>query len=236
MLLDKATVTGADDSVSPKDLLDLTKRFPFVEWGILLSRTREGDPRFPSLGWLERLAAQQKEAPIPLSGHLCGGWVRELCQGERSFETERPTIAKIFERVQLNFHAERHKHDAHRLARALIAWNIPEYILQADGVNNNLLVALQREGVNAVSLFDLSGGAGIEPPVWPRAVGRGGYAGGLRPERIAQQLVQISAAVGTHRTWVDIETHVRSDADKRFDLIKVEQYLTEAARYVRSAD
>ena len=32
------TITGADDSIQPSQLLDLQKEFPFVEWGILLSR------------------------------------------------------------------------------------------------------------------------------------------------------------------------------------------------------
>ena len=32
-ILDRVTITGADDSVRPTDLLELSREFPFVEWG-----------------------------------------------------------------------------------------------------------------------------------------------------------------------------------------------------------
>jgi hypothetical protein len=48
----KVTVTGADDSVHPHQLVTLAEEFPFVEFGILLSRNSMGRTRFPSRAWL----------------------------------------------------------------------------------------------------------------------------------------------------------------------------------------
>jgi hypothetical protein len=38
MRLKTVTITGADDAVDPEELLQIQQRYPFVEWGILLSR------------------------------------------------------------------------------------------------------------------------------------------------------------------------------------------------------
>ena len=53
MILDRVTITGADDSIKATDLIPLSKRFPFVEWGILLSKNNEGSFRFPTRDWIE---------------------------------------------------------------------------------------------------------------------------------------------------------------------------------------
>jgi|SRR5579872_2152107 len=130
-MLDKVTITGADDSIVPEDLVPLSERYPFVEWGILLSRTQEGSPRFPSLHWLERLADVTRGDPrVRLSGHLCGRWVRDLCAGHTDFLVERKEIAFIFDRVQLNFHASKHE-ILNTFFAALHLWRRREYILQA---------------------------------------------------------------------------------------------------------
>lgn len=34
------TMTGADDSIRPQDLLPISEKFPRVEWGILLSNSK----------------------------------------------------------------------------------------------------------------------------------------------------------------------------------------------------
>lgn len=36
--INKVTVTGADDSIDPGDLISIQQEYPFVEFAILLSR------------------------------------------------------------------------------------------------------------------------------------------------------------------------------------------------------
>jgi phosphoribosylanthranilate isomerase len=96
-----------------------------------------------------------------------------------------------------------------------------------DGVNDQLLHWARSQGIDAVPLFDLSGGAGILPEQWPEPI-EGvycGYAGGLSPENVAEQLEKIEAVTPNARIWIDAETHVRSNGDQLFDLEKVRRFL-----------
>lgn len=50
-----------------------------------------------------------------------------------------------------------------------------------------------------------------------------GYAGGLSPDNIAEQLDLIDAAAGDVDYWVDAETHVRTE--EVFDVEKCYRFL-----------
>ncbi|NJL77371.1 MAG: hypothetical protein HC892_22405 [Saprospiraceae bacterium] len=78
-MITKVTITGADDSISPAALIPLTEKYPFVEWGILVSRRNFGSNRFPSKNWLALLEKDHPE--IKLSCHFCGDYVREILLG-----------------------------------------------------------------------------------------------------------------------------------------------------------
>lgn len=233
MNLDRVTITGADDLTDPERLVAIEERFPFVEWGILLSKSSEGQPRFPKTRWIEKL----QRLSVKLSGHLCGSWVRDLCVGNVSFLRDRPTIADVdgFRRMQLNFHAIAHTVKAAELRSALDVFPAPEgFIFQLDGVNDPLLDEIP----SAAPLFDLSGGAGVLPDKWPVPLrGRMGYAGGLSPENLEAELVKIQRAVSKAAdkpaVWIDVETHVRTNSGFALDLARVERFLDIASAWVR---
>lgn len=248
MNLDRVTITGADDSIRPADLIPLTWRFPFVEWGILLSRKQEGNPRFPSLKWIEELWDIRKRlAPVVfnLSGHLCGSWVRDIVRGRFTFETERPSIALLFQRMQLNFHGENFENiDINAFGEVLANFDNPcEYIFQMDGVNDDLGRGICATGVSIDPLFDVSGGAGVLAKRWPYPLGPYcGYAGGLAPENLQEQLLLIKTAADygsfegeNQRIWIDVETKVRSNNDRQFDLDKVTEFLEIAEPWVKKS-
>jgi hypothetical protein len=231
------TVTGADNGTDPADLAKLSERYPFVEWGILLSHKAVdagGIARFPGKPWLLNYATYRAH-PMRTSGHLCGGWVRDLCLGGRVFRNEMYPLDLCFDRVQLNFHAYAHTFRPEG-ASALKDWQQhgpEEFIFQADGVNNAVALEAFRAGVKAVPLFDLSGGAGVLPPRWPKSTGGYvGYAGGLSPDNLEVELEKIAEAADGNQFWIDVETHVRSDNDQLFDLAKVERFLEIAAPHV----
>ena len=60
-----------------------------------------------------------------------------------------------------------------------------------------------------------------------------GFAGGLSPENVASQIEKILPVVGETPFWIDAETHLRSDDDRRFDLERVRRFLEEARPYVQ---
>jgi hypothetical protein len=235
VILDRVTLTGPDESVSPESLIPLSREFPYAEWGILFSKSRFDCPRYPGREWARKLAGLAKATPggMKLSAHLCGGLVRDLLKGKNTLLAEHPDIWNVFQRVQINFHAEPHvAEDA--LFEALRESPGKQYILQMDGVNDDIFWKARSRGVNAVPLFDQSHGAGVEPDKWPMAYAKTycGYAGGLGPRNLGAQLEAISAAAGDERVWVDMETRVRSPDDRRFDLVLVKACLEVARPFV----
>jgi phosphoribosylanthranilate isomerase len=139
----------------------------------------------------------------------------------------------MFERIQLNFHAITHTIDASGFVAVLQRRRETQFIFQLDGVNHSILAVAENSGINAVPLFDLSGGIGVLPREWPRASGKYfGYAGGLSPENLAQQIDRIGKVCGEVPIWIDVETRVRSEEDRLFDLRKVEAFLKIAEPFV----
>ncbi len=244
-MFDRITITGADDSVTPEDLVKLSSKYPFVEWGILISASQMGGKRFPSMEWMNRLAKLQSVFSMNLSAHICGRWVRELAAGiipsvEGKLTSDFPAVLlKECARLQLNFHAEKTEFsdDFIRLIDILHQ----DVIIQMDGVNDGILYTLAERHSERVlffrsvdALFDISHGAGVLPEAWPKPIPGQycGYAGGLGPDNLEEQMAKIDAVVGVNRAWVDMETKVRSNGDKQFDLAKVEQCLQIASRWI----
>ncbi len=234
-IIDRVTITGADDSIDPADLVKLTEDFPFVEWGILLSSAGKRT-RFPSPAWLRQLKQVTEEHKLPLSGHLCGRYVREACQGDWEFiNQDLGDVVQSFQRFQLNFHAIVHRLDEEKFIRGLRGRTLRnvQFIFQLDDINNHIVDVAKGGGVNAVPLFDLSGGIGVLPDVWPEArEGYCGYAGGLSPDNIEEQLPEIEKVAGEGPVWIDIETHVRSENDRQFELSKVREFLEKVEPWV----
>jgi len=239
MILDRVTVTGADDSVTPEDLIGLSVRFPFVEWGILLSKNNEGSFRFPTRIWIENLVNQINQLSFhkpKLSGHICGRWVRDICEGQWTIATEVSHLLHAFQRLQLNFHAQVHSLNKRKFfygsMEFLDKYN-SELIFQMDDVNNALLYEAKELGIVPSPLFDLSGGAGILPSYWPAAKEfYTGYAGGLSPDNVTEQIEKIKLVAPNSRIWIDVERRVRSEDDSRFDLDKVYRFLEAAEPFV----
>lgn len=234
-ILRKVTITGADDSIDPISLFQIAERYPFVEWGILLSKSSEGNPRFPSTRWLRELVELQSagtDNKISLSGHICGRWVRDICSGGFEFYNNMRDIILSFQRFQLNFHSYLHRiHSTERFVESLRSINIrgQQIIFQFDNVNNSLLDSAKDNGVDAVPLFDLSGGAGVLPKEWKQPVGDYcGYAGGLSPDNLEAQLTLIADKLNGVTIWIDAETRLRSNNDRQFDLKKVNEFLATA--------
>ena len=232
-MLNRVTFTGADESISPELLIDVSRRFPFVEWGILIG-SRQSVARMPSLKWIVQLLslkAKEGEA-VNLSLHVCGLPLRQIAAGRPIIGEGAESFAG-FDRVQLNWHGDRQGDIGLNVATAfnhmrnfLGGWE-PEVIFQGD--ETNVGAGLHRETENAgfrVSmLFDCSHGAGVLPGKWPTSIPsiKCGYAGGLGPGNVLEQLALIrqayAAGATLHPYWVDMETKVR-DRDDAFDLGK----------------
>ena len=93
------TISGADDGVDQAALAQLSKEFPYVEWGILHSASRRGTPRYPSERWLCELIQLSGYRRLRLSAHLCGTLARDVLRGAPGWELPD---CRAWQRVQLN--------------------------------------------------------------------------------------------------------------------------------------
>jgi hypothetical protein len=177
--IDRVTMTGADDSISPGYLLPTSLKYPSTEWGILFSNSQEGSPRFPSYDWVVDFGRIVVENNLSCCAHLCGRWVREMVEhGRYSWFVERAELLGMFQRVQINFHASRHRPHPD-FFKLLADLGDKQFIFQMDDVNNPVLERCLELGLNAVPLFDVSGGAGIVPTSWPQPIA-GVYCAAMR--------------------------------------------------------
>lgn len=231
-MLRMVTFTGADETTDIRSMLELTREFPFIEWGILASSNESGHGgRYPQISWIKTLQrfALNNPGRLNLSLHLCGLWTRQFMLG---FVNLPFYISDGFQRVQLNFHAERIRCEPVRVQELMHSLG-QTFIFQIDGSEGNLhmegIIALNAEAwmADVLPLFDVSGGSGILPTEWPRTKYYGpygskllhGYAGGLGPHNLEAELPKILAASGGCDIWIDMETHVRTNDS--FDLAKV---------------
>lgn len=236
--LDRVTMTGADNSIDPKELSKLSIEFPFVEWGILLSESQTGSPRFPSLKWMASLYDTFLDNPnMVLSFHVCGKWVREICHGNWTpLFVNTGGILDFGKRVQLNFHASTHLLTEDFVPKAIDRCREQDWqvIFQCDGVNDHLVSNAYNDGLDVVPLYDKSGGAGVVPDSWPVALSGiySGYAGGLGPDNLKKEISAIASAAKDNDFWIDMETKVRSENDRVFDLGKVRTCLEISAPFL----
>jgi hypothetical protein len=219
MRLVGVTITGADDTTALSHVEALSSEFPFVEWGILLSRiaTRTPRPLFPSKAWIA--AAYDRPALCSrLAGHVCGAWASELLAGRLPAELD----LSGFGRVQFNIGAcmqPAREADGTALATCPLRTD-REYIIQVSehrAAGLHVAQAMRAAGFVVSVLFDCSGGRGLSPASWPTPAPDlpCGFAGGLSPGNLAEELTRLEAVVG----------------ERELDLERVRQCLTIAREF-----
>jgi len=227
---------GADDSVEPSRLHEISKSHPHAEWGVLFREELQGTPRYASWEWLQKLAVEAQGSQLMrTAAHLCGGHVGELLQGNPDF------VSKLhgeygFRRVQINPTAVNGVESSdlgpgvEGLRAVLAAVPSVEFIVQVNEETSALWQPLVKDPPsNMALLFDESKGLGALPTHWPQPQPNipCGYAGGLGFDNVERQLRLIADAASGTPVWIDSETSLRSmsGSDDIFDLDKVQQML-----------
>lgn len=207
------TLTGASDDTNIDSLLEMSEKFPFVEWAILYSHDRSGkDPRYPSLEWIHKFLDRVATKPeTNIAFHLCGSAVTDFIlrypRAELFFLAHEAAYQNT--RIQLNFALNKSKFMIHQLQEAIDSELIP-IITQHNEANKELLDYPFSD--NHQILFDASGGQGIEVTKWPTAIPEKvcGYAGGIGPDNIGPVSFEIDH-VAPPVYWIDMETKIRTD-------------------------
>lgn len=229
MKIDKVTITGADDKTERAELYALWQHYPFVEWGVLFSKSKEATPRYPSRTKILEFAAWG----MPLSAHFCGWHSREVMEGNNFRLVEE--LPQDFKRIQINYNF--HKSDGWQI-KGILEWayNHPERAIifqynQSNAAACELMMA-KLSSDNIHFLYDSSGGRGtaideIRPPFRTYT----GYSGGIHPDNIHQVAQKIYKNRLKYNVWIDMESGVRTENE--FDTDKVGEVLEICQSYMQ---
>ena len=235
------TFTGADDSINPDDMINISAKYPHVEWGILFPSYGTG--RFPSKQWVNKLTTTVQTntlTPVKLCAHFCEPWVEKILMNPLYFnalaENLSNDVLTQFKRVQLNFHGHNFKNDIPTVIEnlQLLIKNNPdfEFIVQDDSINDFAVIP------NISVLLDTSSGAGLFNNTWyskdkikelNKLNISFGYAGGLGIDTLPTAVDQWKKENLT-LDWIDMETKVRDE--QGFSLPKVIEVLDYMQPYI----
>jgi phosphoribosylanthranilate isomerase len=243
MKINRVTITGADDKVEISELKRLSKKFPFVEWGILFSKNKLGTHRYPSQEWIKELI---KNDELSLSAHYCGWWSKEVIEKQN---TSIILTAINFKRIQINYtFRNKNVHDFFDSCKDFQKFltnyknsNYDKQIIIQQNHNNSKIIENSiitnkdfleiYEKINF--LYDNSGGNGKEIETIEETIGSSytGYAGGIGEENIERICKSITENDDKSIVWIDLESGAR-DENNNFDLEKVERILQIASKYI----
>ena len=206
---------GVDDSVDPTLLQAVSAMYPLIEWGVLLRPDKEGEPRYPSPEWMDRLAAH----PLPhLAGHLCGERCNEVLRGDYAY-VKAISASHGFKRFQVNATAVNGVDTsdlagaASRLRECMVAVREVEWILQRNEETAPLVDAFIADPEpNMALLYDASCGTGVLATEYEAPIPgvRCGYAGGIAPSNVISVLSNVRDAAGDVGVWIDMESSLRA--------------------------
>ena len=234
------TFTGVDGKTDIDRLYEIQKKYPFVEWGILVAKNwRDNGNRYFNPSFLDVF----KNSGLNLSAHMCGSIARSAVNGNiEPFREWSKGNCFIFNRCQLNISTSKENPDVFKY-QGDFADYFDEVILQQKSVRdcalylNSKKYAIDNAEKKSISQFistiandsitmllDASGGLGIDTPieVYPTA-NKVGYAGGMNADNVAEKLEYLLTNENVGDFWIDMETGVRTE--DWFDLDKVEKVL-----------
>ena len=214
-LLNRVTFTGVDDRTNIEDLVYLTNKYPFVEFGVLVSKNGSNSGeinRYPNLTILKRL----KNKGLNLSCHICGSIARQIVQKNDWSELEKllGKDIEVFNRFQLNVSG------IHKFSKDITFREDKEFIIQLK--NDLSLYDYYKDLPNVFGFQDNSGGVGKFEDNWLDSDRYFGYAGGLSVENV-EKVIEDLIIVNNDNFWIDMETSVRTN--DWFDTKKCEEVL-----------
>ncbi len=230
MVINKVTLTGPDNKITGIELLEIQKKYPFVEWGILFSKNKEGEQRYPTLSHMEK---EFFNSSLQLSAHFCGWYAKEVLENQNFALIKN--LQRHFQRFQINYNfSNSRKWDLVKLLHFCQDNPKIEIILQWNRSNSKTLEKFLVNGLpkNIHFLYDASGGRGTEIQEIHEPIDNQytGYAGGLNPENISDICQIISDDQNEKSVWIDMESGVRTNND--FDLNKVKQVLESTFKFI----
>lgn len=215
------TFTGIDKLTDISRVVNMSKEFPFIEWGVLYSPTKcYSSERYPFPEFILKFIETISLYNINCSIHFCGNSINNIIK-ENEYEKELLNlINKLQYRVQLNFNQKIQNIDLDQLLKVLQQYPNIQFITQHNKSNLTVYKKFSKHLKRYSVLFDSSGGRGVEFSKihMPFKGLFCGYAGGLGPDNLKSELKLISLAAQNNNIWIDMESNIRGvtwlDLDK----------------------
>lgn len=194
----KVAIAGVDEQVSIDSLIDLSKDFPFVEWGVLYSNIKAGSNRYPEVDWIRQFASRCNKEGVKTSLHICSNAFYDRLL-DNQLELVENDLLFEFNLVQANINARDIVYSENEVCKVYDDLHLTNKVIlqEHEGSLSAIEMFLERPGVNhdnVLILQDGSKGKGVEASSWraPRVVdGKAlptGFAGGIAPQNIDQML------------------------------------------------
>ena len=241
MKLKCVTCSGANEHTNIEKLVNLFYNYnDKASIGIQVSgkKSSYGMARY---WWIKSLCyyLREQEINLNIALHLNQDWVERFCSGDvpdelteflsLTFSDGEPFIRAI----QLNFKIGREKEPkVATLVRMMKLYSDQIFIISYNDSNAKFVQQLYETGAKFELLFDASFGEGIAPeerlpPVFDNIPQ--GYAGGLSPENVADEIDKISKVIaGDGYFSIDAEGKLKGD-DGHFSLERCRAFLENAS-------
>ncbi len=190
------TLSGVDEWTTHADMDKLQRAG--AELGVLYTHSPDGRNRYPSIRWIEKVL---RGLGGRIALHICGGRARaQLHAGELNYlidSVNRVQVNGVLEPAELLQICQRY---------------LTKRIITQHNSRNLWLLPVQAD--NHEILVDGSGGQGKIPERWgrPMTPKHVGFAGGLGPTTLADELPTIQAVAGED-FWIDMEGGLRDEND-----------------------
>lgn len=222
--LTHVTFTGVDGRTDLDRLKAIAARYPFAEFGILMSKSTDLDQnRFPDV--IPILKGLDRSG-VRLSAHLCGRLARDIVRtGEfGDFKRACGIRSDLFSRCQLNVAGvgiedpTRFLWFPSMMKQVIVQQNSGEVFSEE---KESLFDHFAYYNPLCSLLVDDSGGRGKRGRLRIANAPVVGYAGGISPENVSEILGELLDSEKVRDFWIDMESGVRTD--NWFDLDKVEE-------------
>lgn len=237
MKLFKVTLTGIDEKTDLREVAKLSKEYPFVEWGVLFSKTKCGlENRYPSIKKIDEFS---KIPETNKSLHICGSLARNYWTSG-NYNTPHVILGELFGNVYGSYFS-RFQYNISNISTEdlVIRTGMGDVIIQFS--NKSWLTKIS----NSPMLYDCSGGMGKEIEINlssdeilsinNRNITLG-LAGGLGPDNTVRILNKFVNTYEEHFNklkpfWIDMESKVRTD--DWLDLDKCEEVLYDIDNWLK---
>ena len=236
MKLKHITFTGLDERTDVNELKIIQKAFPFVEFGVLMSKNwQTNGNRYPDPESIARFTDQG----LNLSAHLCGRIAREAYTGNFTNLIEVYPIFTHpdFKRTQLNVAPYENIFET---AESIEEPIDKEIIIQqrSPSIKDThafIRFELKNPDANVTMLIDPSGGRGVDDGLDIIATDyKTGYAGGINAGNVKDKLTTLMEMNTVGDFWIDMESGVRTD--DWFDINKVMDVLEKCKDVLKKYD